>query len=127
MVCSLFPIEIHSDGNNFADLAGYLAENEGNETAENDAEHSNHIFDLVFKETAEKKNSSTDTNGIPALKQGIHLIEVASVIFSSDRSLLYKGLKLLANEYCSDLVNRSSPHFFSYLLSLTGDIAINAP
>lgn len=131
ILCSLLPFEIYSDGTNFTDLARYgneyLSENEGNVPAEKDLNHSNHIFELVFKETAEKKDSSADTNGLAVIKQGIHHIEVAFVNFSSDRSILYKDLKLLSKDNSPGFVNRTSHLFFSYFLSHTGDIAINAP
>lgn len=127
---SFLAIETNTDRNIFVDSdhsgTEYLSENDSN-PSDKDANHSSHIYELVFKETPEKKDSSADTNGIPALKQGIHLIEVASVNFSSNRSLLYKGLKLLASEYSSGFINRTPPQLFSTLLSHTGDIAINAP
>lgn len=131
VLCSLLTFEIQCDGNNFADLTGfatgYLSENDGNASEEKDVNHSNHIFELVYKETAEKKKSFPDTNGLAVLKQGIQHIEVASVNFSLDRSLLFKGMKLLSKDFSPGFINHTPTHYFSYLLFLTGDIAINAP
>lgn len=128
---SLLPFVIHSDGNNFVDPdrygTGYVAENEANDPAEKDASDSDQIFELIFKQTAEIKNSPVGTNGFAVFKQGIHHIEVTSKYFFSERSLLCKSLKLLSKEYSPDFFNRTSLHFYSYLLSHTGDIAINAP
>lgn len=65
----------------------YDSINDGDGSEEKDANHSNYIFELVFKKTAEKKDSSVDTNGIAVLNQGIHLIEAAPVNFFSADTL----------------------------------------
>lgn len=128
---SIFPFEIESDGNKFGDLnqfgTEYLAENKDNAPAEKDANDSTQIFELAFKQTAEIIDSAAGTNGFAVFKQGIHNIEVSSNDFISECSLLYKSLKLLSKEYSPDVFNRTSVHFFFYLLSHSGDIAINAP
>lgn len=131
VLCLLLPFEIHSDGNHFADYdrygTGYVADHDANDPAEKEANDSNQIFDLVFKQTADIIDSPASANGFAAFKQGIHNIEVSSNHFFSEHSLLNKSLKLLSKEFSPDLFNRSSFHLFSYLLSHTGDIAINAP
>jgi hypothetical protein len=128
---SLFPLDSNSGEYEYSHLFQYETEydsiNDGDGSGEKDADHSNRIFELLFKETAEIKDLSVDSKGLAVLKQGIHISEAASVNFSSDCSLHYKGLKLLSRECRPGFINLTSHHLFSYLLSLTGDIAINAP
>lgn len=128
---SILPFEINSEGNNFGDLnqfgTEYLAVDKDNAPAEKDANDSNQIFELVFKQTAEIKNFPVGTNGFAVFEPGIHHIEVTSKYFFLERSLLYKSLKLFSKEYSPEFFNRTSLHFYSYLLSHAGDIAINAP
>ncbi len=128
---SFLAVETNTDRNNFSDSdrfgTEYLSENDSKPPADKDAGHSNHIFELVFKETAEKKELTPDTNSLAVLKQGIHHIEVVSAKFSTDRFMLHAGLKLLSKEHHPGFLHRKSFQFFSYLLSHTGDIAINAP
>lgn len=128
---SLIPLNTHAGEYEFSHLFQYETEYDSvtdvDNPEEKEADQSNHIFELVFKETAEKKESSADTHSPAVLKQGIKYNEVASVNCSLDSSILHNGPKLLPKEYSPDFETRTSLHFFSHLLSLTGDIAINAP
>lgn len=128
---AFLPLDTDSGEYEFSNIFQYETEfdlvNDRNSSEGKDANHSNHIFELAFKETIEEKDSFAGTNGLAVLKQGTHYPEVVFAHFSIDRSYLYNGLKLLTKEDCSDFVRCTSHHLFSYLLSLTGDIAINAP
>jgi hypothetical protein len=131
LLFSLLPVETNSDRNHFGDSDHfgneYLAENDSIPPTDNDSGHSDHIFELVFKQTVEKKELTPGTNSHALLKQGIHHIEVVSAKISSDRSMLHADLKLLSKEHLPGFLYRKSFQFFSTLLSHTGDIAINAP
>lgn len=125
------PLDTDSGEYEFSNIFQYETEfdlvNARNSAEGKDANHSNLIFELVFKETNEEKDIFADTNSLAVLKQGINYSEVVFAHFSIDRSYLYYGLKLLTKEDCSGYVRCTTHHLFSYLFSLTGDIAINAP
>lgn len=125
------PLDIHFSEYKFLHHFQYETEygsvKDVNAPEEEDAKHSNSIFELVFKETAENKESSTDSNGVAILKQGFNYTEVNSVRFSLDESFIYNEIKLLSDENSFVLKNSSTHHFLINLHPLAISIAINAP
>jgi hypothetical protein len=128
---SILPIDIHSGENGFSHIdhheTEYYSVNGDHNPEDEDSNHSNNFFDLVFKETVEEKVPSANTSGPAIFNQGVTHIEAAFVKFSLDGPFLFRIPGNGSKEYTPALKNQPAFSFIVSLLPLAGGISINAP
>ena len=105
----------------------YSASGADGESSSSESAQSGTIFDLVLKETPKQKQNTAASNSLSVLTQGSNPPEPDSKEFYSDWPQRFNSLLLLKKEHHLGFLYRAPHHNFSFLLSLPGDIAINAP
>lgn len=85
------------------------------------------FFNQELKETPRQQPTVSAPNSLTVLKKVNSSPEPDSKDLSQNRPLLNRVIKLPPDGVRTNTAFRLTLHFFSHLLSLTGDIAINAP
>lgn len=102
--------------------------NPADEAPEKDFKYSNDIFELVFKETEENKESSGGMNGLAVIKQGITATEVGFINFTLDKSYFFKRARHLSiDDFSLRFLNKTINYFSFPFQPFANSIAINAP
>lgn len=84
-------------------------------------------YTVVLKETPKQEQTTSASLSQSVVKQGNNPPETGFNLLSADNSIFYKGLMLLPEKYRSGTLFRLRHHLLSHLISIHGDIAINAP